>query len=87
MTKKEEEEKEIPSLCMQTFVTRAKALGVAWILAGVLFSLAGTAIGWALSANTSIANNTTEVANLKSNEVVALMSIERKMDILLNKVK
>ena len=67
---------EIPELCKQTFVSTKAGLTVIWILAGLLMSCAGTAVGWAMTTNTAI----TELKGIQS---TLQDQINGKLDLLL----
>jgi low affinity Fe/Cu permease len=51
---------------------------IVWVLAGVFLSACGTAVGWAMSTNTSI-------TELKGTQNVLQDQINAKLDILLKK--
>jgi hypothetical protein len=78
MTIKHEHD-EIPSdICKSTFLSISKGIMVLWVLAGLALSGAGTAIGWAMSADRSI-------VELKTNYDQMQTQINQKLDILLRK--
>jgi hypothetical protein len=67
---------EIPELCKQTFVSTKAGLTIIWVLAGVLLSCAGTAIGWAMTTNTAI-------TEIKGTQSVLQSEINSKLDFLI----
>ena len=83
MHKEPSNKDEIPALCKESFISKNNGIAIIWVLAGLLISAAGTAVGWALTTNTSI-------TVLQSNSKVIMekqekldTDINRKLDILI----
>lgn len=76
---------EIPNLCKETFVSKALGLGVIWVLAGLLISMAGTAVGWALTTNTEITKSRSDISYMQVKQTQLDNDINRKLDILIGK--
>lgn len=76
---------EIPDLCKETFLPWKKAAVMLYVLAGVLLSGAGTAIGWAMSTNTSITRLTEKSVIMEQRQDRLDKDINAKLDILINR--
>jgi hypothetical protein len=76
MHKEPSNKDEIPELCKQTFVSTKAGLTIIWVLAGVMLSCAGTAIGWAMTTNTAI-------TEIKGTQSVLQTEINSKLDFLI----
>jgi hypothetical protein len=71
------EHDEIPSdICKSTFLSISKGIMVLWVLAGLALSGAGTAIGWAMSADR-------QLVELKTNQDQLQTQINEKLDFLI----
>lgn len=86
-THKEPEEKEIPELCKQTFISSKTGLGILWVLAGVLISMSGTAVGWAMATSNDVTKLKSEQSYLESKQDKLDADINKKLDILINRGK
>lgn len=78
---------EIPNLCKETFVSKSAGLGLIWALAGVLLSMAGTAVGWALTTSTEITKSRSDITYMQVKQTQLDNDINRKLDILISNKK
>lgn len=87
MSEINEEEKTIHALCKETFISKSSGLGLVWVLAGVLLSMAGTAVGWALTTSTDITKSKSDISYMQVKQGQLDNDINRKLDILINSKK
>jgi hypothetical protein len=85
MSEMNEEEKTIHALCKETFVSKSAGLGIIWVLAGILLSMAGTAVGFALTTSTEMTKSRSDISYIQSKQDKLDRDINRKLDILIDK--
>jgi hypothetical protein len=78
---------EIAPLCKETFIGKGLGLTVIWVLAGLLISMAGTAVGWALTTTTDIVQTKSDVQYIQEKQTRLESDIVKKLDIIIGKDK
>lgn len=76
----EPEDKEIPELCKQTFVSTRQGLTILWVIAGLVISGVTVAVGWSMSMERDVTEIKVVQRQLQEQVNDKLDFIKRKLE-------